>query len=105
MQSVEKVLNERASQDDLFADAMSVHSRYCDRQEKDHACVGQATLTRGEVCLDCPLCGKGEHHPWRPQLVKQAEAVLEAAGLQFAALNREVQTKVLNELNSVVRSA
>ena len=93
--------------DELFTDAMSVHSRYCDRQEKEkeHACVGQATLTRGEVCLDCPLCGHGEHHPWRPQLVAQAEKVLEAAGLQFSSLNREVQTKVLNELNGIVRSA
>ena len=100
---VEDMLKERKSQDELFSDAMSVHSRYCDRQEKDHACVGQATLKRGEVCLDCPLCGKGEHHPWRPQLVEQAEKVLEAAGVKFSALNREVQTNVLNELNRIVR--
>lgn len=103
--SVEKVWVERAEQDDLFNDAMSLHARYCDRKDKPHSCVGQATLKRGEVCLDCPLCGKGEHHPWRPQLVQQAEDILAAAGLSFHMLNREGQSAVLNKLQQVIRSA
>jgi hypothetical protein len=103
--SIDKVLAERSEQDDLFSDAMALHARYCDRKDKPHSCVGQATLKRGEVCLDCPLCGKGEHHPWRPQLVQQAEDILAAAGLNFHMLNREGQSAVLNKLQQVIRSA
>lgn len=98
----EKVLAERAEQDDLFVEAMSLHARYCDRKDNPHACIGQATLKRGEVCLDCPLCGRGEHHPWRPQLVQAAEDVLAAAGLNFHMLHREGQAAVLNKLQQVV---
>ena len=50
-----------ATQDDtLFADAMALHRRYCDRRDTTHECVGRMSVRRGEVCLDCPLCGKGD---------------------------------------------
>lgn len=90
-------------QDDLFRDAMNVHARYCDRKDRQHQCVGQATLKRGEVILDCALCGKGEHHPWSPQLVQQAEDILAAAGLNFHMLHREGQSAVLNKINQVIK--
>jgi hypothetical protein len=102
---VEKVLGERAEQSDLFDDAMALHRRFCDRKDRPHSCVGQATLKRGEICLDCRLCGKGEHHPWRPQLVQQAEDILAAAGLNFHMLHREGQSAVLDKLQQVIRSA
>ena len=90
---------------ELFADAMALHKRYCDRMDTTHECVGQATLKRGEVCLDCPLCGKGEHHPWHPQLVEQAKDILAAAGMSFDMLNRESQTAVLDRLEQIIREA
>ncbi len=89
--------------DQLFSDAMSVHSRYCDRKDKEHACAGTATIRRGEVCLDCPLCGKGEQHPWRPSVVKQAEDILAAAGLNFHVLSRDVQQMTLEAVVQAVR--
>jgi len=100
MSAIDDVLAERKRVDDLHCDAMALHRRYCDRQDRPHECVGQATIKRGEVCLDCPLCGKGEHYPWRPQLVKHAENVLAAAGLQFHTLNRESQSAVLFALQA-----
>ena len=101
---VDKVLKDRAAQDDLFDAAMALHQRYCDRtHNKPHSCMGQVTLKRGEVCLDCPLCGKGDHHPWRPQLVQQAEELLAAAGLNFSMLHREGQAAVLNKLQQIIR--
>ena len=93
------------SDQELFADAMALHKRYCDRKDSPHECVGQATLRRGEVCLDCPLCGKGEHHPWHPQLVERAKDILAAAGMSFATLNRESQTAVLDKLEQIIRGA
>ena len=104
MGTPEDVLAERAKLDDLHADAMRLHQRYCHRQDRPHECVGQATIKRGEVCLDCPLCGKGEHHPWRPQLVRHAEDILAAAGMQWHTLNRESQWVVLNTLQAVIQA-
>jgi len=92
-----------AAQDDtLFADAMALHRRYCDRRDTTHECVGQATLKRGQVCLDCPLCGKGEHHEWKPLLVHVAEGILAAAGVNFRSLNRECQVAVLDKLEQQI---
>jgi hypothetical protein len=90
---------------DLFRDAMALHKRYCDRNDTSHECVGQATLKRGEVCLDCPLCGKGDHHPWRLSLVHQAENIFAAAGVRFQSLNVECQTAVLDRLEQIIRGA
>lgn len=98
---IQKVLDERAAGDDLFREAMDLHAKYCDRKDKPHSCLGQATLKRGEVCLDCPLCGKGEHHPWQPQLVQEAEQIFFAAGVSFNMLNREAQTAALNQLHAI----
>jgi len=89
----------------LFQAAMALHKRYCDRMDSPHTCVGQATLKRGEVCLDCPLCGKGEHHPWQPRLVNRAEDILAAAGLNFRSLNRECQVAVLDKLEQIIGGA
>lgn len=95
-----------ATQDDtLFADAMALHRRYCDRRDTTHECVGQMSVRRGEVCLDCPLCGKGDHYPWRPRLVHGAEDILAAAGLNFRSLNRESQTAVLHKLEQIIKDA
>lgn len=91
---------------ELFEDAMALHARYCDRKDRPHQCVGQATIKRGEVCLDCPLCGKGDHVPlWKAWLVEHAEKILEAAGVQFHMLNREAQTAVLEALKSAKEAA
>jgi hypothetical protein len=96
-----------AKQEDqqLFHDAMALHKRYCDRNDKSHECFGQMSVKRGEVCLDCPLCGRGGHHPWHPQLVERAKDILAAAGMNFAALNRECQTAVLDKLEQIIRGA
>jgi hypothetical protein len=93
------------SDQQLFRDAMALHRRYCDRRDATHECVGQATLKRGEVCLDCPLCGKGNHQPWRPQLVERAKDILTAAGMSFDTLNCESQTAVLDKLEQIIRGA
>jgi hypothetical protein len=89
----------------LFQAAMSLHKRYCDRKDSPHSCVGQAKLNRGEACLDCPLCGRGEQYPWQPRLVNRAEDILAAAGLNFRSLNRECQVAVLDKLEQVIRGA
>jgi hypothetical protein len=96
-----------AKQEDqqLFHDAMALHKRYCDRNDKSHECVGQMSVKRGEVCLDCPLCGRGEHHPWRPSLVHQAESIFAAAGVRFQSLNVESQVAVLDKLEQIIGGA
>lgn len=101
---IEKILDEREQMDDQFQAAMSLHSQYCDRKDRPHQCMGQMTIRRGEVLLDCALCGKGEHHPWRPQLVQAAEDLLATAGLNFHMLNMEGQSAVLNKLNVILRT-
>jgi len=90
---------------ELFRDAMALHQRYCDRRDATHECVGQMSVRRGEVCLDCPLCGKGEQYPWQPRLVNRAEEILSAAGLNFRSLNRECQVAVLEKLGQVIGGA
>ena len=89
----------------LFQAAMALHKRYCERRDTMHECVGQMSVKRGEVCLDCPLCGNGEHHPWRPSLVHQAESIFAAAGVRFQSLNVECQTAVLDRLEQIIRGA
>ena len=93
------------SDQELFRDAMALHKRYCERNGTSHECVGQMSVRRGEVCLDCPLCGKGDHYPWRPQLVERAKDILAAAGMSFATLNRESQTAVLDKLEQIIKEA
>lgn len=90
---------------DVFQNAMALHRRFCDRQDQSHSCVGQATIRRGEVCLDCPLCGRGEMHPWKPHLVQHAKDILAAAGMDFHMLHREGQVAVMDKLQQVIQSA
>jgi len=101
MTPVEKVLEERASQDTLFEDAMSVHKRYCDRNEKNHECVGEATIKRGVVCLSCKLCGDGEHSPLQQQVVKDAVAIFSSAGLEFGLFSAELRARIINALSAI----
>jgi len=88
----------------LFADAMALHQRYCNRPNNTHQCPGQTTIRRGEVCLECPLCGPATHHPWNPQQVLLATDVLNAAGIRWDALNRENQSAVLQLLDERSKS-
>ena len=43
-----------------FEMAQTLRRSHCDRRGQEHECVGVVTIKRGEVCLDCPLCGKGD---------------------------------------------
>ncbi len=89
--------------DDLYGMAMALHKQYCDRQDKQHSCVGVATIRNGEVDLQCGLCGHGTDCPAKWQMRQHAKTLFEAAGVDFDRLNIETQRNVCNLFAKIVK--
>lgn len=82
----------------LFAVAQSLRESHCDRKGQDHQCVGEMTVKRGIVCLNCPLCGSGEQIPnWNSEHAKACERIFHEAGVEWQCLDFEAQRKAVAE--------
>jgi len=90
------------TESDTFKRAVALHGDYCGKKHiPNHKCVGEITIKRGEVCLDCPLCGKGEEMPWNASLAMKAEKILDSAGIDWSGLSRERQTEVIRQMEAI----
>lgn len=71
-----------------FDIAQALRRSHCDRKGSEHDCVGEVTIKRGEICLDCKLCGKGSEIPdWHGSIATALELVFEAAGISWQSLS------------------
>ena len=77
----------------VFEMAQALRRSHCDQKDdKSHECVGEVTIKRGEVCLDCKLCGKGGEIPgWNHFTAKLLEKCFEAAGINWGSLGMEAR--------------
>lgn len=89
--------------DDLYTEAMALHKKYCDRKDKQHSCVGVATIRNGEVDLSCSLCGHGTDCPAKWQMRPHAQALFAAAGVDLSKFNAETQRNVCNLFAKIVK--
>ncbi len=78
--------------DGTFEIAQAMRQSHCDRRDNPHECVGEMTIKRGEICLNCKLCGKGEEIPgWNHSTAKLLEKVFSAAGVSWSSLDMEAK--------------
>lgn len=85
-----------------FDIAQALRRSHCDRQDSAHECVGEVTIKRGEVCLSCPLCGKGEEIPgWSFQVAERCRAIFDAAGVKWDALDFEAKRRAVGMLSTM----
>lgn len=82
-----------------FQVAQSLRKSHCDRKDDaGHKCVGTVTIKSGVVCLDCPLCGKGEQIPgWRTFVANKLDMIFCAAGIKWDALTLERQLEAIKK--------
>lgn len=81
--------------DALFEMAQTIRRSHCDRSGREHECVGVVTIKRGEVCLDCPLCGVASDIPgWFSSRAEKVQAIFEAAGISWSSL--DMQAKLMS---------
>lgn len=82
--------------------AMALRKSHCDRDGKEHECVGEVTIKRGEVCLNCPLCGTGEHiDGWDALAARQLENVFHAAGIDWNSLTLDRRVDAIRALKRI----
>lgn len=78
--------------------AQAVRRSHCDRKGAEHECVGELTVRRGEVILNCPLCGPGELcEPWNQRAYESLRAIFAQAGVDFSALAKDAQNNAMAE--------
>jgi len=82
-----------------FEMAQLIRESHCDRKgDEGHTCVGSVTIKRGEVCLDCPLCGKGEQRPgWSTFIANRLDMIFHAAGIKWDCLALDVQLAAIRK--------
>ena len=74
--------------DQTFEIAQALRRSHCDKRGAEHECVGQVTIKRGEICLDCPLCGKGESYPvWDAAIAMELELAFKATWVYLKSFN------------------
>lgn len=84
--------------DQAFEIAQALRRSHCDRKEQAHECVGEVTIKRGMVCLDCKLCGKGEEIPgWNGAAATSLRLIFAAAGIEWASFDIETKVRVISE--------
>lgn len=96
-----------SKKDDLlqFELAQTLRRSHCDRAGEDHECVGAMTVRRGEVCLDCPLCGKGEHTPgWNTFTADRLDMIFDAAGIRWDSMTTDAQVKAIQRYDEIHRA-
>ena len=78
--------------DTAFEMAQALRKTHCDRKGHEHECVGELTVKRGEVCLNCQLCGEAEVSPgWNAQSAIELAAIFRAAGVHWESLSLDAQ--------------
>lgn len=81
-----------------FSIAQTLRQSHCDRRDNPHECVGEMTIKRGEICLNCKLCGKGEEIPgWNHADAKSLSGVFKAAGIEWECLDLESRRNAIIE--------
>lgn len=79
-----------------FEIAQALRRSHCDLLDKPHECVGEVTIKRGEVCLNCARCGKGEERPhWNHQIANELQVAFKAAGFDWSSMNVESQVMAI----------
>ena len=87
--------------DDEIDKAQDLRRSHCARDDRDHECVGEMTIARSEVRLDCRLCGIQctENRRFAPDpATARAKAVVEAAGLRWDSLSEEAKKNAAEEI-------
>lgn len=79
--------------DASFEMAQAFRRSHCDRKGREHECVGEVTIKRGHVCLNCPVCGPGDlNEPdWDFKVAGLLDGVFNAAGISWSSLSYERQ--------------
>ena len=85
--------------DGTFEMAQALRKSHCDRRgDESHECVGEMTIKRGEICLDCKLCGKGEDIPgWNHGAAAKLAAIFRAAGIEWDCLDLATKANAVRE--------
>ncbi len=79
-----------------FEMAQALRRSHCDRKGGEHECVGEMTIKRGTVCLNCPLCGPAEHIPgWDSRINDLLAGVFKQAGIDWNCLTLEDRVRAI----------
>lgn len=76
----------------LAQELRRAHCSHKDAGAEEHVCVGECTIKRDGVHLDCKLCGKGEEliAPFEFESVA-VRAIFAAVGIEWKSLTPEAQ--------------
>lgn len=81
-----------------FEMAQALRRSHCNRAGHEHECVGEMTIARGKVCLNCALCGPAEHIPgWCSATDNVLRAVFSAAGINWDCLTLEDRVRAIRK--------
>lgn len=85
--------------DPSFAIAQALRESHCDRKGEEHSCVGTVTIKRGEMCLNCPLCGSDEGPPlgWSSATAAALRCIFSTAGINWDSLDIQAQASAVRE--------
>lgn len=79
---------------DELAEAM--RQSHCDRKTQAHKCVGVMTVSRGQLCLNCELCGDDRHTLENTSaLVREAKELCIIMGVDYDALEWQKRRELL----------
>lgn len=80
-----------------FEMAQSLREHHCDKKHiAGHQCCGEVTIKRGEVCLSCVLCGRGEDRPgWSSDVEHRCSQIFNAAGISWDSLATDVKVRAM----------
>ena len=85
-----------------FEMAQLLRKSHCDKKEDNHECVGEMTVKRGEICLSCSLCGKGEYTPgWSAFIANKLDIIFSAAGFKWDSLTVEAKVAAIKAYQQV----
>lgn len=86
-----------------FKMAQFLRQSHCDKAgEPGHEFVGQVTIKRGEVCLNCQLCGDGQQVPgWSSYAAERLAKIFGAAGIRWDALDMSSKLAAINAANEL----
>jgi hypothetical protein len=90
---------------DAFAQQLRrAHCAHAEAQDPDHVCVGECTIRRGGVDLDCPVCGPGGE-PLEPPSYKSAAVrrIFAAVGIDWTSLTLEARRAAVTAYEDSLR--
>lgn len=85
-------------------DAELFRQSHCDRQDRQHQCIGVISIDRNGMDLNCQLCGHGDHNLEDVQiLVQDAIDLLRTAGFNYHDLDQQHKRAFLKEVLALKR--